>query len=161
MISHEKENAPLIVRLCHLKKDSKTIEYGFNLRGKSCENCRYIGKVDTNTKADLAGLRSGDKILEINRVNIHKMRHEEIIQLIKAGLTRNGKKHKNEVLFMVIDEAIDEKFRQPGMPVQTLSSNFKIVISSSCYKFKNSDDDEDDAVCNDESIRPHDKTNDL
>ena len=34
------------VRLCHLKKASDNVEYGFNLKGKSYEDSHIIGKVD-------------------------------------------------------------------------------------------------------------------
>ena len=34
------------VRLCHLRKGSNNVEYGFNLKGKSYEDSHIIGKVD-------------------------------------------------------------------------------------------------------------------
>ena len=40
------EENTIQVRLCHLRKTSKNVEYGFNLRGKSNEDSRLIGKVD-------------------------------------------------------------------------------------------------------------------
>ena len=143
----DETNQLLVVRLCHLRKETKTSEYGFNLKGKSIESCHYIGKVDANTKADSAGLKSGDKILEINRINIHKLQYDEIIQLIKLGLTRRGRKHKSELLLMVIDKDIDECFKRSNMPIDNFNNNFKIVINSSCFNFKNSDENDNVDAC--------------
>jgi len=139
MNEHYDQNL-IIVRLCHLKKESKNNEFGFNLRKKSKEDCHYIGRVDKNTPADLSGLKSGDKILEINRINIDNLNHDEILKLLKMGLNRRGKIYKNELLLMVIDKDVDEKFKISNQSIDSFDQKFEIEIKSSCLNFRNLED---------------------
>ena len=135
------------VRLCHLKKNSKSSnsssneEYGFNLKAKTSGHCHYIGRVDKNTPADLAGVKSGDKIIEINNMNIHSMGFEQIMQQIKTGLNRNGKCYKDELLLMVIDTQIDEYYNKINAPIQGYNQNFSILYKSSNFTYINVDDE--------------------
>ena len=97
------------VRTCHLKKTHGE-EYGFNLRSKNLHECCYVGIVDKDTPADSAGLRSGDRILEINKTNVNGFNHEEIVCLIKRGVSRIGVLFVNEVILVVADKQTDEYF---------------------------------------------------
>jgi C-terminal processing protease CtpA/Prc len=97
----------LSVRKCHLKK-SETEQYGFNLKSKNEHECHCIGKVDENTPADKSGLKAGNRIISINDLNIDNFTYEEIIELIKKGLPRNGKYLKNELVLTVTEKDNDE-----------------------------------------------------
>ena len=137
-------NKLFTVRLCHLKKSSKTSlakndEYGFNLKAKTSGLCHYIGRVDLNTPADLGGLKSGDKIIEINNMNVHNFNFEQIMQHIKMGLNRNGKCYKDEVLLMVIDQKIDEYYNNINAPIEGYNPNFSIMYKSSNFTYINVD----------------------
>ena len=95
------------IRMCHLKK-SHYEQYGFNLRSKKDNDCHYIGLVDKNTAAYLAGLKKDDRIITINNRNIDSFKYEQIVELIKYGLCRNGEIFKNELLLTVADKEADE-----------------------------------------------------
>lgn len=60
----------LTVRLCHMKKRPQDSGYGFNLMSKRDKLCQYVGKVDPGTPAYKSGLRSGDKIIEIDNQSV-------------------------------------------------------------------------------------------
>ncbi|XP_023343691.1 Na(+)/H(+) exchange regulatory cofactor NHE-RF1 [Eurytemora carolleeae] len=56
---------------------------------------QFIGKVDPNSPAEAAGLREGDKIIEVNGVNISQENHKQVVQRIKAV--------KEETRLLVVD----------------------------------------------------------
>lgn len=73
------EGAPA-PRLCHLIKWPDFDGYGFNLHSeKTKSNCQYVGKVDNSSPAQAAGLREGDRIVEVNGVNISTENHRQVI----------------------------------------------------------------------------------
>lgn len=80
----------LTMRLCHMRKRASENGYGFNLMSKRDKLCQYVGKVDTGTPAYVSGLRSGDKIIEIDNINVSRLTYREIMELIRKGL-RIGK----------------------------------------------------------------------
>ena len=59
-------------RLCHLVKRADFAGYGFNLHAEKARPGQYIGTVDPDSPADLAGLKEGDRIVEVNGVNINQ-----------------------------------------------------------------------------------------
>ena len=66
-----KDNVP---RLCHIKRPNN-IGYGFKIQqpsSKASSSHHYISNVDKNSPADNAGLCKGDRILEVNGVNIRE-----------------------------------------------------------------------------------------
>jgi hypothetical protein len=48
---------------------------------------------------------------------------------------------------MVIDKDIDEFFKRSNMPIDNFNNNFKIIINSSCFNFKNSDENDNVDAC--------------
>ncbi len=88
-------------RVCRIRKKKNFVGYGFNLETKNEDRCQYIGIVDINSPASLSGLRGGDKIIEINNINIEFFNHDQIVKLIKEGLKINDKTFKDEVLLTV------------------------------------------------------------
>ena len=83
-------SAPPAPRLCHLKKWSHFDGYGFNLHAEKNKPGQFIGKIDANSPAEAAGLREGDRIVEVNGENINLENHKQVVQRIKAvaGETR-------------------------------------------------------------------------
>lgn len=81
-------------RLCHIVKRSDFDGYGFNLHAEKNRPGQYIGKIDTNSPAELAGLKQGDQIIEVNGVSIKSENHKQVVQRIKAL--------SNEVRLLVI-----------------------------------------------------------
>ena len=71
-------------RICRIKKRKNFNGYGFNLETKTENRCQNIGIVDPNSPACIAGLKGGDKIIEINNINIEFFNHDQIVKLIKG-----------------------------------------------------------------------------
>lgn len=82
-------------RLCHVVKRADFDGYGFNLHAEKGRPGQYIGKVDDGSPAESAGLRQGDRILEVNGTNITSETHKKVVELIKAV--------PNETRLLVID----------------------------------------------------------
>lgn len=71
-------------RLCHITKWDNFDGYGFNLHAEKGKPGQYIGKVDEGSPAEAAGLRQGDRILEVNGESIANKNHKEVVELIKG-----------------------------------------------------------------------------
>lgn len=70
-------------RLCHVQKRPGFDGYGFNLHAEKGKPGQYIGKVDENSPAELAGLKRGDRILEVNGHSIAGESHKQVVARIK------------------------------------------------------------------------------
>uniref|UniRef100_A0A182PV46 PDZ domain-containing protein n=1 Tax=Anopheles epiroticus TaxID=199890 RepID=A0A182PV46_9DIPT len=86
-------------RLCHVVKRPDFDGYGFNLHAEKGRPGQYIGKVDDGSPAESAGLRQGDRIVEVNGQNITTETHKKVVELIKAV--------PNETRLLVIDPRAD------------------------------------------------------
>ena len=77
-------------RLCHLVKWQNFEGFGFNLYAEKNKPGQYIGEIDSNSPAEAAGLKEGDRIIEVNGVNVNLENHRQVVQRIKAvaGETR-------------------------------------------------------------------------
>ncbi|XP_022915016.1 Na(+)/H(+) exchange regulatory cofactor NHE-RF1 [Onthophagus taurus] len=82
-------------RLCHIVKRDHFDGYGFNLHAEKGKSGQYIGKVDKDSPAEAAGLRQGDRILEVNGVPIANKTHKQVVEAIKA--------EQDETKLLVID----------------------------------------------------------
>jgi hypothetical protein len=58
--------------------------YGFNLHAEKGRPGQYIGKVDEFSPAESSGLRQGDRIIEVNCVNIGAETHKQVVERIKS-----------------------------------------------------------------------------
>ncbi|XP_028178424.1 Na(+)/H(+) exchange regulatory cofactor NHE-RF1 [Ostrinia nubilalis] len=70
-------------RLCHVRKSPNFDGYGFNLHAEKGKPGQYIGKVDDGSPAEAAGLRRGDRILEVNGHSIAGESHKQVVARIK------------------------------------------------------------------------------
>ncbi|GBP94893.1 hypothetical protein EVAR_90810_1 [Eumeta japonica] len=70
-------------RLCHVVKTAGFDGYGFNLHAEKGKQGQYIGKVDEGSPAETAGLRTGDRILEVNGASIAGETHKQVVARIK------------------------------------------------------------------------------
>lgn len=86
-------------RLCHIAKRVNFDGYGFNLHAEKGRPGQYIGKVDENSPSEEAGLRQGDRIIEVNGVNIGSESHKQVVERIKAVA--------NHTKLLVIDPKAD------------------------------------------------------
>lgn len=85
-------------RLCHVIKVDDFDGYGFNLHAEKGKQGQYIGKVDDGSPAERSGLRQGDRIIEVNGVNIGNETHKQVVQRIKAIAS--------EVQLLVVDPSV-------------------------------------------------------
>lgn len=77
---------------------------------------QFIGKVDPGSAADAAGLRLGDRIVEVNGVNVTDQTHKDVVQRIKAV--------PNETKLLVIDPIGEQFYIDRNL---TISSSMKNV----------------------------------
>ncbi|KAJ8707562.1 hypothetical protein PYW08_010814 [Mythimna loreyi] len=70
-------------RLCHVRKTPDFDGYGFNLHAEKGKPGQYIGKVDDGSPAEAAGLKRGDRILEVNGHSIAGESHKQVVARIK------------------------------------------------------------------------------
>lgn len=94
-------------RLCHVRKVPNFDGYGFNLHAEKGKPGQYIGKVDEGSPAEAAGLRRGDRILEVNGQSISGETHKQVVARIKQ--------RPDEAELLVVAPA-------PGEPVPDLDA---------------------------------------
>ncbi|XP_017961453.1 Na(+)/H(+) exchange regulatory cofactor NHE-RF1 isoform X1 [Drosophila navojoa] len=100
---------PGVTKVCHIVKRPDFDGYGFNLHSEKVKPGQFIGKVDENSPAEAAGLKEGDRILEVNGVSIGSETHKQVVARIKAIA--------NEVRLLLID--VDGKANE--MPAKSAS----------------------------------------
>lgn len=129
------ENAPQ-PRLCHLKKWPHFQGYGFNLHAERVKLGQHIGKVDSKSPAESAGLREGDRIIEVNYVNISNENHQQVVKRIRNGLVTDNVLNENEVVLLVVDSETDEYYKKLNVIVKNdfpniLKLTTKLIIDES------------------------------
>lgn len=92
-----------VARLCHIIQWKHFDGYGFNLHAEKGKPGQYIGKVDEGSPAEAAGLKQGDRIIEVNGVNISNENHKQVVQRIKAI--------PNQTKLLVVDSEADKYFK--------------------------------------------------
>ncbi|XP_035739123.1 Na(+)/H(+) exchange regulatory cofactor-like protein nrfl-1 [Vespa mandarinia] len=106
-------------RLCHIVKWDDFDGYGFNLHAEKGKNGQYIGKVDEGSPSQAAGLKQGDRIIEVNEINIANETHKQVVERIKA--------FPNETKLLVLDHEADEYFRANNVIVKGTMANVKVI----------------------------------
>nr|XP_020451695.1 Na(+)/H(+) exchange regulatory cofactor NHE-RF2-like [Monopterus albus] len=92
-------------RVCYLVKGKR--DYGFHLQGGRKIGGEFIYKVVLGSSADLGGIRPGDRVVEVNGVNVEKDRHHEVVKRVRAI--------PNRVRLLVVDSDTDEYLRSRGL----------------------------------------------
>jgi len=88
-------------RLCHLVKT--TGGFGFNLHSEKAKSGRFISGVESGGPADVSGLKVGDRIVEVNDINIEAGKHSDLVNAIKQS--------GSEVHLLVVDKQTDAYFK--------------------------------------------------
>ncbi|KAJ8246234.1 hypothetical protein GJAV_G00265310 [Gymnothorax javanicus] len=102
-------------RLCHLLKAE--MGFGFNLHSEKSRPGQYIRSIDPDSPAEGAGLKSKDRVIEVNGVNIENLRHSEVVAFIRGS----GK----ETRLLVVDPETDEHFKRLGVtPTERHAKDF-------------------------------------
>lgn len=109
-MSDDTVNLRYNIRLCHIIKWIDFDGYGFNLHAEKGKPGQYIGKVDENSPAEAAGLKEGDRIIEVNGVNISNENHKQVVQRIKTI--------PHETKLLVVDVEADNYFKSKNIVIK-------------------------------------------
>ena len=66
-------------RLCLLARRSGQTGFGFNLQAEQGRAGQFVGCVEAGSAAARAGLRPGDRLLEVNGVNVSRESHRQVV----------------------------------------------------------------------------------
>eukprot|EP00092_Neocalanus_flemingeri_P015978 GFUD01017296.1.p1 GENE.GFUD01017296.1~~GFUD01017296.1.p1 ORF type:complete len:267 (-),score=93.15 GFUD01017296.1:9-809(-) len=110
-------------RLCHVKKWAHFDGYGFNLHGDKHKPGQLIGKIDDNSPAQAAGLKIGDRIHEIEGVNVMGDNHKQVVQRIQVS--GDG----TEVRLLVADKECEAYHDDQDVDISS-SLNYILHLSS-------------------------------
>ena len=125
--STESQEGPF-ARLCHLKKWPHFQGYGFNLHAERSKLGQHIGKVDVDSPSDAAGLKEGDRIIEVNNVNISNENHQQVVKRIRNGLDVDGVQYPDQVILLVVDVKADEYYKKLNLvPKNDMKNIIKLV----------------------------------
>ncbi|XP_025902709.1 Na(+)/H(+) exchange regulatory cofactor NHE-RF1 [Nothoprocta perdicaria] len=75
--------APPAPRLCCLERSPTG--YGFHLHGEKGKAGQYIRLVEAGSPAERAGLRAGDRLLEVDGDNVEAESHQRVVERIRAA----------------------------------------------------------------------------
>ncbi|XP_046746173.1 Na(+)/H(+) exchange regulatory cofactor NHE-RF1 [Diprion similis] len=106
-------------RLCHVVKWEDFDGYGFNLHAEKGKNGQYIGKVDEGSPSEAAGLKQGDRIVEVNEIDISNETHKQVVERIKA--------FPNETKLLVVDQQADDYFKANNIIIKGTLPNVKVI----------------------------------
>ncbi|GAB6022055.1 hypothetical protein CHUAL_006201 [Chamberlinius hualienensis] len=102
-------------RLCHLIKWEDFNGYGFNLHADKSKQGQLIGKVDEGSPAESAGLREGDRIVEVNGVNVSNENHKQVVERIKAV--------PSETKLLVVDLEAEKYYKHKKIVIKSSMAN--------------------------------------
>ncbi|XP_075696939.1 Na(+)/H(+) exchange regulatory cofactor NHE-RF4 [Rhinoderma darwinii] len=108
------------VRVCVLRKYSNCT-FGFHLRMEIERDGHVIRQVVPGEPADLAGLKDGDQVLQINGEYVHEQVHIRVVQKVKASGSR--------LSLTVLDEASYENLQTNKISPISILTNY---IPESC-----------------------------
>ncbi|XP_015599830.1 Na(+)/H(+) exchange regulatory cofactor NHE-RF1 [Cephus cinctus] len=106
-------------RLCHIVKWEDFDGYGFNLHAERGKTGQFIGKVDEGSPSQAAGLKQGDRIVEVNEINIANETHKQVVDRIKA--------FPNETKLLVVDQEADDYFKANNILIKGTMTNVKVI----------------------------------
>ncbi|KAH0950084.1 hypothetical protein HN011_007203 [Eciton burchellii] len=118
-MSFLKDDKVPCARLCHIIKWDDFPGYGFNLHAQKGKNGQFIGKVDDGSPSQAAGLRQGDRIIEVNEIDIANETHNQVVERIKA--------FASETKLLVVDQEADDYFRDNNIVIKGSMSNVKVI----------------------------------
>eukprot|EP00092_Neocalanus_flemingeri_P069830 GFUD01085635.1.p1 GENE.GFUD01085635.1~~GFUD01085635.1.p1 ORF type:complete len:242 (+),score=75.68 GFUD01085635.1:104-829(+) len=99
-------------RACQIVKRDTFEGYGFNLYKKKNTPGQFIGSIDQGSPAEDAGLKEGDKLVEVNGVNVEQENHKQVVQKIREIA--------DEVTILVVDKDCEEYHKEKKMKITNL-----------------------------------------
>lgn len=131
------------VRLCILRTWPQHFDgYGFNLHAEKSKTSvpangntgtisglpfsggQYIGKVDRGSPAESAGLREGDRIVQVDGQDIEGETHSKVVARIKKGSTSEDTSDDpdssiSRCSLLVVDRRADTYYKEKGIRVHS------------------------------------------
>lgn len=92
-------------RLCCPEKGPNG--YGFHLHGEKNKVGQFIRLVEPDSPAEKAGLRAGDRLVEVNGENVENESHQQVVTRIRAS--------PDMVRLLVLNPETDEQQQKPGL----------------------------------------------
>ncbi|KAG1929285.1 Na(+)/H(+) exchange regulatory cofactor NHE-RF2 isoform X2 [Pimephales promelas] len=89
-------------RLCAIKKGPNG--FGFNLHSEKSRPGQYIRAVDEDSPAQRSGLKSKDRIIQVNAVSVEGKQHADVVAAIRAG--------GEDTTLLVVDPETDAFFKK-------------------------------------------------
>lgn len=87
-------------RLCHMKRsEADAKSFGFTMHASKGQAGHFITEVDLNSIAEHSGLRTGDRVIEVNGVNVEAVDHKQVVDMIRTV--------PNETFLLVINDFKD------------------------------------------------------
>ena len=111
-------------RLCHIRKVPQFDGYGFSLHAERGRAGQFIGEVDDGSPAAAAGLRDGDRIVEVNGTNVALENHHQVVERVKAV--------PGEVRLLVVDVDAEAFYRERNVVVTADMPNVIVIDSQGC-----------------------------
>ena len=72
------KDCPHRLRSCHLRLENGVAGYGFTMNTGTAPLGQFIGEVNHHSPAERAGLLAGDRVVEVNGVNVETDSHSEV-----------------------------------------------------------------------------------
>jgi len=108
-------------RLCHIVKSPHFYGFGFNLLTEKDKRGKYIDTVYEGSPAEKAGLKDGDKIIEVNGCNVSQENHHQVVERVRAV--------PEQTRLLVVDQECDRYFRENGIIVNKMENGIMITNS--------------------------------
>uniref|UniRef100_A0A7M5X661 PDZ domain-containing protein n=1 Tax=Clytia hemisphaerica TaxID=252671 RepID=A0A7M5X661_9CNID len=89
-------------RICEMIREESG--YGFNLHGEKGVIGQYISAIDPGSAAEKSGLCVGDRVVEVNEVNVEAMSHGEVVQQIRTD--------PKKAILLVVDKITDNYLKK-------------------------------------------------
>eukprot|EP00092_Neocalanus_flemingeri_P044114 GFUD01048790.1.p1 GENE.GFUD01048790.1~~GFUD01048790.1.p1 ORF type:complete len:190 (-),score=50.82 GFUD01048790.1:232-801(-) len=141
-------------RACHIVKRDKFEGYGFNLYKKKNTPGQFIGSIDQGSPAEDAGLKEGDKLVEVNGVNVEQENHKQVVQKIKEI--------PDEVTILVVDKDCEKYHNEKKIKITNLLPHILQISSQKEVKTlhtRKSNDEAHDETLQGLGIRNEDSEN--
>eukprot|EP00092_Neocalanus_flemingeri_P044112 GFUD01048788.1.p1 GENE.GFUD01048788.1~~GFUD01048788.1.p1 ORF type:complete len:242 (-),score=69.95 GFUD01048788.1:186-911(-) len=141
-------------RACHIVKRDKFEGYGFNLYKKKNTPGQFIGSIDQGSPAEDAGLKEGDKLVEVNGVNVEQENHKQVVQKIKEI--------PDEVTILVVDKDCEKYHNEKKIKITNILPHILQISSQKEVKTlhtRKSNDEAHDETLQGLGIRNEDSEN--
>ena len=120
-------------KLCHMKKWNHFDGFGFTLQTDHKLEAQIIGKIDKRSPAEASGLKTDDRVFEVNGVNVDGYNHDQVVERIRAG--------REETKLLVADNDCQEYHNEHDIPIRN-SLTYIQYLSSEKDKFSCQNDED-------------------